>query len=59
MFKELLFAPANYNRLPTHAFTSPANLGTATSGLWQLLGSVGTVYAPGAALLRGRAVNPR
>ncbi len=59
LFKKIPFTHADYARLPTHAFASPADLGTAARGLWQLLGGVGAVYLLGWALLRGRAVAPR
>jgi ABC-2 type transport system permease protein len=59
LFKKVPFTHADYDRVPTHTFISPPDLGIAWGGCWQLLLSVVAVYAAGLVLLRSRPIVPR
>ncbi|OUJ75251.1 ABC transporter permease [Hymenobacter crusticola] len=59
LFRKVAFTHDDYAKEPTHTFTSTSELGTATSGLWKLLVSVGVVWATGLLLLQVRPLNPR
>jgi len=59
LFRKVAFTHADYDKEPTHTFTSISEIGTAASGLWKLLISVAVVWAVGLLLLRMRPLNPR